>query len=496
MNRHRVAALAASFVAAFALGTDARGDDPIVVAAGADLVEVTGTVYVEIPAGFLASGSAAFAGNVAMTGVRLETAGPYELGTTSAILRHATDVELPDSSSTPVHAVTQWTELKLIGDAPIDVVVGSTTQQWAVSAILSERTEAYGQYDLVRTGSDGGTFAGSVVTPLTLVFRRNASPTKRLDLGSITLSTSQGTWSTIDASSVAGLAVARLPLAIAISATLTASTVQLTVGPAAANAQHPGPSYVDPTAYVDRAVGSLGRGCSIGAGASIASGAVIGPHATIGNNAQIGTGAVICDGASIGSDVVIGSSAFVDSDAVIAAGATIGANAVVGNSSNLGINVQVGAGARIGGQCVLGDASAVGAGCDLGRDVHMGAGSSTIAGIQIAPRAVIPASTTQSTSLVACVQLDGTTVIKALPPSSWSSSDPHSSIHQASGYKSVSTSIAEPPTLTELLPVDKDNPPPKYPPSPDLADDIGTDVARPELGGTGEEYLEGSFECG
>lgn len=125
------------------------------------------------------------------------------------------------------------------------------------------------------------------------------------------------------------------PVGVALSGLLTSPDIDISLAPAETDPAQPGPNFVDPTATIDPAVGSIGRGSSIGACAFVSAGAVIGPCATIGDNVIVGIGAVISDHASVGAGTVVADGAWVGSGAVISPACSVGAGALVGRDSVL-----------------------------------------------------------------------------------------------------------------------------------------------------------------
>ncbi|MBI4879133.1 MAG: hypothetical protein HY812_05655 [Planctomycetes bacterium] len=454
----------------------AREDgDSIVCPLGVDLLQMNGTLHLAVPQDFFAPGSASYTGDVPAGGVLINTACAYELGTTSLIVRRNSSVSIPLPQSQPAHVLTTVSGFALSGTQRITVLVGGVPQEWSVSASLSPETMVYGSYDLTRTSLSSGTFTANIELPLLFVFRRG-NVVRTLDLGVATLVTSGGTWTTIATSPTAALAVSNLQPGVALTGTLTSTALR----------------YVDPTAIVDPGVGSLGRYCPIGAGATVAAGAVIGPHAVIGDNAHIGAGAVIGDRASIGPGVVVGDGAALDSFAVLASGCMIGADVILGTGANLGISCQVGDGAVILGGSVLESGCVIGSGAWLGRQVRARTGATVGAGVEIASGAAVPSSPAQLTDIVCCTLGDGSVEYRTLPTSSWPPGTPPATIQQDSSVSGGSGSLAAPPVMATLEPVDKGNPPAGY---NELGERIGKNIAPPGNGGTGKPYKKGEYGC-
>jgi UDP-3-O-[3-hydroxymyristoyl] glucosamine N-acyltransferase len=327
--------------------------------------------------------------------------------------------------------------------------------------------------------------------PISALFS-NGSISKRVDLGVATLATSSGTWTTIAGSASAALAVGGLPLGVALTGTLTSTLMDLVISPAQVDHNRPGPAYIDSSAWIDPSVGSLGRGCSIGAGVTIGAGAVIGPNAVVADNSQIGSNAIVGESASVGAGSTLGADAYVDASVVLNAGCQLSAGSTVLYASNLGSGCQVGVEATVRESCVLRGNCTIGVGATLERNVHCGSSVTFAANIDIADGATIPSSTSVTDSIVKCYLLNGTFEYRSLPVSSGPSfvPPPTASVHQDSGARSdggnAQSSVSTPPA-------DPNNPPSG---SGQLPADVGSDVARPTCGGTGQEYMAGTYMCG
>jgi acyl-[acyl carrier protein]--UDP-N-acetylglucosamine O-acyltransferase len=465
--------------------------DPLLVGPGVDLLKADGTLHLSLPANFFAAGSSPYSGDVACTGVPLKTAGAFELGTTTMVLERRSNVTLPLPSVSPVHDVVKVMEFGLNGLSPIGITVGGTIQNWTVSASLSASTPLLCSYDLTRASTTGGTFTASIEIPVLVMFTRN-NQAKMLDLGSVTLTTSSGTWTTIDTSSTSGLAVSGMTLGVALTSnSLTSSALDLSISPAAVNPGRPGPAYVDPTATIDSAVGCLGRGCSIGANAMIDAGAVIGPHAVINTGAHIGVNAVIGDYATIGAGVTVGSGSVLGSHGSVGGGSGVGGDVIIGDDTSIGGGAGIGGGTHVGGGAVVQDNCEIGTSCSIGPGAQLGSGATVSTGISVEGGAIIGSNTSVTESIVLVYFEDGSSEYRSMPASSWPNGPLAAAVFGSLGLSGDSDGI---PVLATVTQPDSSHPPGGGYGS--LPGDIGHDVAAPHGGGTGHDYTEdGPYQC-
>lgn len=132
--------LLASLPFASAFGQNSSA--PIDIPAGTDLLEASGLIHLELPEDFFAPGSSPYEGDVPAAGVRIETAGPFELGTTSLILERLTAITLPYPAMGPQRCIVELTGFSVSGTGPILVTVGGVTQKWSVTAQMPSGTTA------------------------------------------------------------------------------------------------------------------------------------------------------------------------------------------------------------------------------------------------------------------------------------------------------------------------------------------------------------------
>jgi carbonic anhydrase/acetyltransferase-like protein (isoleucine patch superfamily) len=385
-------------------------------------------------------------------------------------------------------------ELSLRGTSPLLITVGGMPQPWIVTVGLVQTSPTlFGTMSLSRTGLDEGTFELTLDLSPVVTFRRGMM-TRTLDLGAITLTCTDGTWSPQSGSPTAALVASRLPLGLSLAGSLATSGFSMVLAAPGADSAAPGPASVAPTATVSSAA-KLGRGCSIGDYATIDAGAVIGAGATIAAGAHVGSNAVVGDGAVVGTGSTIGSGAVVDSSTFILGSATIASGAEICGNCSVGTGCSVGANAKVACRCKLLDGCSIGAGAILGSDVNVGGGATVSSNIRFIDSAVIPAYTTQSASLSLYRLADGTTTIQE---DGWDVAGPAAIVAQAGNQRySSSCSMPTAPGSIEMTvsPIDPLNPPPHY---GDLPNDVGNKTARPgRCGGlpTNPDYGDGDRQC-
>ena len=503
MHRARtsfVSALAFAVLALTSLVAFARPPAPaaaapltpsIEVPAGVDLLTATGTFHLSLPTNFFGSGSNAYTGDLAASGNYLKTAGAFELGYTNVVFRHHNESSLTWPSSGVSSQYVTVEELQLNGDSAITVTfMAAAPQSWTVSVKLADEPPEEGSYDLTRTSTSGGTWTASLTIHPIFTFKRN-STTKVFDAGSVTLSTSSGTWVEIGASSTAGLVVPQLALGVALtSSSLTSSAIDLSVVPAGVNSGRPGASYIDGTATISGSVGTIGRQCTIGAGAVIDAGAVIGPHASIGANVHIYPNALVGEYAAIDAGSTIAAGAHVYGSASIGSNCAVGANSIVGDHST------VGGGSTIGHDTTLQTAVSVASGCtigdecDVGGNASIGAGASIANGLFMFADAVVPSSTSQAKDIVLACYENGTTALVEWPPAS---DDEESIAYIVGGSESVGggdknglligggIKRGSRPTMDVFPPETKFT---------QLGGNIGNDIAPKKGGGTADKWTK------
>jgi acetyltransferase-like isoleucine patch superfamily enzyme len=307
------------------------------------------------------------------------------------------------------------------------------------------------------------------------------------------------TWVELPASASASIDVSQLPHGVAISTTLDSASVSLSLTPAVADPNRPGPHYVDPSASISPQVDSLGRGCTIEENVTIGADAVIGPSATIADGADVGVGAVVGAKASIGSNTQISSDSFVSSSTVLGDGVTIGAGAVVGEGTVIHSGAVVEADARIGANTVIGKGTTISTNARVGSDVYVGSQVLVGSDVVVPDGYKIAHGTNQANSIARCIRDDGTIEFRSLPASSWSPSSPPVAIQSDDG---VISGPSQPTPLglttsssTVSAPHDVVNP--STPPGGigNLHNDIGNTIAPPSGGGTGHPYNH-PYLCG
>ncbi len=360
--------------------------------------------------------------------------------------------------------------------------------------------ESIGYYGLVRDQASSGTVSGMFSAHLEIVYQ-NGKDSLTQKLGLTTFDIDDGTWTELNASPTAGVALPHLQLGVALTATLSSPKLSLAVTPASLDLTRPGPGYVDPTAVVSPNVGSMGRFCAVGPGAVIDSGAVIGPHARIAGNSHVGSGAVIGNRAVIGSEAIIGADVFIGSFAVISPGAVIRSGAVIYEYAVVGGDCDVGVGAKVGANAVLEKGVVLGDGAGVGDGVPVGAFAELDPNVLIPSGMKIPSQEHHTTTLYLCVLEDGTEDYRSLPASNWASSDGSAVIYDENSLKGIPKAAVLPigaiPAMageTTELPVEvgaggSDR-------ITKLRTDIGSNIAPPENGGTGHPYTKGGYMCG
>lgn len=471
--------------AAPSLWSSPSGPGPdVTINKGGDLLAVNANLKLELPANFFAPGSSPWTGVVSASGVPIGTYGAFELGTTAFVLERRNVVVLSGSSGSTERVLAKPSALALACASPITVTVGSGTQTWQVTARMGSTPASTGWYDLTGDATSGGTFTAQIELPLVVDFESSIG-SRSFDCGVVVLSASSCAWTTLESSPTAPLAVTGLPLGVALSGTLVSSAVDLFIEPAGELAGRPGPGYVDPTANVMTSAASLGRGCSIGAMAVVEAGAVIGPFAVIGDGAYIGANAIVGDHSSIGSNCSVWSAAVVDSYSVIASGCSIGAASVVGPRCNVASACQIGEGVKLRGRCVLRPGCSVGDGALLEKGVRLGGGVTIAAGIEIAESAVVANGVSQTTSIVTLIGEDGSQWAEPLPESGLASSECGVIQQDSSLRHDMGSSGGGEAMMASDSPPSPGNLPPGY---GALPGHIGTDIARPKCGGTGQEY--------
>ena len=102
----------------FASAFGHNSNDPIDVPAGTDLLEASGLIHLELPEDFFAPGSSPYEGDVPAAGVQVETAGPFELGTTSLILERLTAITLPYPAIGPQRCIVDANRLLCLWQWP------------------------------------------------------------------------------------------------------------------------------------------------------------------------------------------------------------------------------------------------------------------------------------------------------------------------------------------------------------------------------------------
>ena len=497
MRHARSAALAAFALVLAALVAFARPPAPAAVAAttppidvpaGVDLLQATGTLHLSLPANFFGSGSNAYSGDLAASGNYLKTAGAFELGYTNVVLHHHDESSMTWPSSGVASHIVTVEELQLNGDSAITVTfMAAASQNWTVSVKLADEPRAEGSYDLTRTSTSGGTWTASLAIHPIFTFKRN-STTKVFDAGSVTLSTSSGTWGEVSASSTAGLVVPQLALGVALtSSSLASSALDLSVVPAGVDSGRPGASYIDGTATISGSVATIGRQCTIGAGALIDAGVVIGPHASIGANVHVYPNAIVGEYVTVDAGSTIATGAHVYGSSSIGSNCAVGANSIVGDhstvggSSTIGHDTQIWTAVSVASGCTIGDE------CEVGANASIGAGASIANGLFMFADAVVPSSTSQVKDIVLAAYEDGTTALVDWPPVS---DDEESILYTIGGGESTGPykyGLALGDRVKHGVRPTPDNPTTdiKYTP---LASNIGSDIAAKKHGGTAANW--------
>lgn len=254
-------------------------DTPLVLQAGSDLYQSTGTILLEVPPDFFGPGSDPFSGMVPLAGARIGSRGAFELGTTDAVIQRLADAPMPAPPSvTPV--AIEMAELSLQSMQPVEVMVGGVPRSYDVYVKVAPLpvSEAWrkGVLWLDRLGTNSGTFGLEVTLQPQVIFS-NATQVLSWLPGGLLLQGTSGVWNAEGPCPDDALRVPFLPIGFCMqNLVLHSPQLQLVLNPALPDPARPGPN-ISPDAIVDPAVASLGRFATISSGARIEAGVVIGP---------------------------------------------------------------------------------------------------------------------------------------------------------------------------------------------------------------------------
>jgi len=448
----------------------------LMLGVGCDLFEISsGSVNVSVPEGFFSPGSDAYFGSVLLHGQHIGTRGPWELGTTDLVLARRSKIALPDAPSSQ-NEIVKAMELSVVG-GPISVVVGGVSQLWTVRVGLdTTKPFPHGALALARDGASNGTFDATLPILPVVTFTR-MGVTKSYTMSSTTLSGVAGTWTTVDLSDTSALVATKLPLAFALSISLTSADLSLVLVAPGADPAAPGPASIDSTATV-HSTAKLGRGCSVDAGAAIGAGAVVGPGCHIGTNATIGPNVVLGSGTTVSGSCSVNAGAFVSNNCSIGSSSTLGAGCYLSKNCTTGTNCGIASNCKLLDGATLADSVFIGGGCRIGAGCTFGAGASVNAGLELAAGTSVAAGATQFSST--STDVSGVSV---------------------SAQPAVGPLTGLPGILATCIPVDAPSPPAPPPTVTEdlekLKDDIGSDKARSDkgIGGSGPPYVENGYDC-
>jgi hypothetical protein len=137
-----------------------------------------------IPADFFAPGSKQFQGDVNFGGNPILQFQGKDAGDADTVIKH--DAGSIPSGGTSAPVPIELVTLSLVAMAPIDVVVGTTTQRWDVSVDVSPTRPSKGDFTAFRTSATGGTFDSQLtVYPRFTFTRLSDGATKVLDVGAL-----------------------------------------------------------------------------------------------------------------------------------------------------------------------------------------------------------------------------------------------------------------------------------------------------------------------
>jgi hypothetical protein len=137
-----------------------------------------------IPPGFFADGSQPFAGDVNFGGDPLNAFQGKDVGDADTIVRRLGPAPLAAPFPAQAFVPIEIAALNLVGVQPIVVQVGTQTQQWDVSAILSTLQPSRGNMRILQTSPQGGAFDAQLeVVPKFTFTRLSDGATRTLDTG-------------------------------------------------------------------------------------------------------------------------------------------------------------------------------------------------------------------------------------------------------------------------------------------------------------------------
>lgn len=388
-------------------------DTPLVLQAGSDLYQGTGTILLELPPNFFGPGSDPFVGLVPLEGARIGSRGAFELGTTDVVIQRLADAPMPAPPSvTPV--AIELAELSLKSLQPVEVIVGGLPQSYDVYVKVAPLPVCdpwrKGVLWLNRLDTNSGTFGLEVTVQPQVVFSNDTQVLSWLP-GNLLLQGTNAVWNAEGPCPTEALRVPFLPLGFCMQNLLLHSPqLQLLLNPPLPDPTRPGPS-IAPDAIVDPAVASIGRFAIISSGARIEAGVVIGPYAFIGENAVVRAGSLIGRNAVIGADVNLSPGVVIEEGSQVNARTVIEEGVAIGPNCVLGADCRVGAFSRLEGGCQLGDLVLVGPNVTCERLVTIGQGALLLGNLRLASPAQVAPGTLVDQDLLQCTLLSGAQVI-------------------------------------------------------------------------------------
>ncbi|MGE3164120.1 MAG: hypothetical protein AB7O52_04400 [Planctomycetota bacterium] len=380
---------------------------PIHFDPGFVLLQATGAATLPIPADFFYPGCLPFEGTVIFSGTPLQTAGPFETGTTDTVVRRLAPIDLGSPQPSQESVAIEMVELQLVSVSPIVVDNAGTLESWHVRVELSPvDPHPIGTMDILQTTPTGGTFDMTLPVVPRFVFT-GPGPERELTLG-CDIMVGPGSW---DAPGF-GPGLPAFPDLPTFSGSLVSPRLQLQFGPA--EPLPIPPANIAPSAVIDPSA-QIGRGATIEPGAQIGPNVVIGPHALVGFFSVIQEGAIIGDGAIVSPNCSIGPHTIIDSGAMLFPQVLVGPDGWIGEGTIIEPGVLLGAEVRVGSSCFLGQNAQLGNGVELEAEVFVGAFATLVDGISLPPGVTIFDGQFVSESLVECVLPDGTLIIVPAP---------------------------------------------------------------------------------
>jgi hypothetical protein len=137
-----------------------------------------------IPPDFFAPGSQQFQGDVHFGGQPILQFQGKDTGDADTVIQRAAGSIPAGGTSQPIPI--ELVQLSLVAIAPIDVVVGNSTQRWDVSVAVSPSRPSKGDISVFQPGGSGGTFDSQLtVYPQFTFTRLSDGATKAFDVGAL-----------------------------------------------------------------------------------------------------------------------------------------------------------------------------------------------------------------------------------------------------------------------------------------------------------------------